>query len=387
MPQMTLDDYRTSAQDTLGLDAQTASSADQTMVDRWVNEGVEEVVSRTMCQQRTSTLTLTSGTSEYALAFNGVQTDTFEDGQVSGWTVGGTNTFTASQATTRRGRYSGVITYVDTAVPLVERLYIPIIPQQAIEVVAYVWVTSNYDGTNPEFRLNFGNSTVDTDIPITAGVLNTWQKITVSKDANFETDASKTDDSSLMDLQFIESGTPPAAGNIYIDEITYPIAEPPPLQILHVKTQGTGSSRLLTRLSLTELLDKQTSTPATNSPVTHYAVSGWDRIHFYPTPDSAEVIDVAYVPTPKTLSNSAATPDEIPPQFHKMVEGYMLWKGASYDDDSTSGFGQQYQLQFERDLQAFRKYLAKRGGTRLSRAVVGNRSRSIRSSPDIYPPY
>ena len=96
-----------------------------------------------------------------------------------------------------------------------------------------------------------------------------------------------------------------------------------------------------------------------------------DRIHFYPTPTTAEVVDLLYVPTPKTLSDGAAVPDEIPPQFHWMPEQYMLWKAAQYDNHQASGRGQQYQVEWERGLLRLKKYVSRRGGRKLPAAQVG----------------
>lgn len=63
---MTLAQFRTRIAAKLGLD-NTASSADQSLVDAWCNEGVIDVLLRTSCRVNPATMTLTSGTNDYRL--------------------------------------------------------------------------------------------------------------------------------------------------------------------------------------------------------------------------------------------------------------------------------------------------------------------------------
>jgi len=61
----TLATFRTEVTAILGLDNTVAG--DQTLVDSWLNEGVESVVLRTRCKVLPATITLTAGTSNYTL--------------------------------------------------------------------------------------------------------------------------------------------------------------------------------------------------------------------------------------------------------------------------------------------------------------------------------
>lgn len=238
MSQMDLDNFRESVRDNIGLDSMTASTIDRTLTDRWVNDGLEEIVMRARLNQDIGTIALSNGTWEYA------------------------------------------------------------------------------------FTPDFGSGA--------------------------ET----------------------------------------PLDVLNIRTQGTGTARLVERVDVDELLNMRTATPSTNSPVTHYATMGYDRLLVYPTPSQAETLDVLAVKAPTAMSADGATPDEIPSNFHYVLENYVLWKAASFDDDSTSGFGQQYQLEFERGLRRLSTAISRRGDRRLGKARVGNRYKAIRHpNNDVYPAY
>jgi len=63
MASTTLANYRTRVAAKLGLD----SSADTSLIDAWVNEAYEDVLSRTHCKVRPATMDLTSGTASYSL--------------------------------------------------------------------------------------------------------------------------------------------------------------------------------------------------------------------------------------------------------------------------------------------------------------------------------
>lgn len=62
MPQKLLSDYRSEVNAILGM-----GSDEQALIDEFVNEGVEEFVTRSQCYQKPFTLALTSGTATYTL--------------------------------------------------------------------------------------------------------------------------------------------------------------------------------------------------------------------------------------------------------------------------------------------------------------------------------
>src|SRR3990167_9695542 len=62
----TLAQFRTRISAKIGLD-NTASSADQSLVDSWVNEGVIDVLRETQCNVATATLSVSSSSGDYTL--------------------------------------------------------------------------------------------------------------------------------------------------------------------------------------------------------------------------------------------------------------------------------------------------------------------------------
>jgi hypothetical protein len=116
-----------------------------------------------------------------------------------------------------------------------------------------------------------------------------------------------------------------------------------------------------------------------------YALNGADLLMLFPTPVSADVLTVYYVPLPTEMSASgndptSATYGGIPVEYHPALEEYAKWKMADYDDDSSSSMGAAYQAEYLRLVRDARKHLRQLGGRTLGRAVVG-RSPMRRSSP------
>lgn len=65
MASRTLAQFRTIVASKIGLDNST--DGDQTLIDMWVNEGMEDVLLQTHCKVRGCTMPLTSGTTDYTL--------------------------------------------------------------------------------------------------------------------------------------------------------------------------------------------------------------------------------------------------------------------------------------------------------------------------------
>jgi hypothetical protein len=109
-------------------------------------------------------------------------------------------------------------------------------------------------------------------------------------------------------------------------------------------------------------------------PARFYSVDG-DLLSLYPAPGSGETLTVYYVPRPATLTSGTDSPTEIPFEYHAAPEFWALWRCANMDDDSTSGQGLQYRAEYDRMVRECRKYLSRKGGARLGRAVVNPRMR------------
>ncbi len=63
---MQLSEFRTEISSIIGLD-NTASSAEQLLIDQWVNEAVVDILSRTSCKVLPGSFTLTAGSDDYTL--------------------------------------------------------------------------------------------------------------------------------------------------------------------------------------------------------------------------------------------------------------------------------------------------------------------------------
>jgi hypothetical protein len=136
----------------------------------------------------------------------------------------------------------------------------------------------------------------------------------------------------------------------------------------------------LTQVGSAELLEMRVrgSSVSSSDGPWYYALEGSDLFRVYPTPSSAGVINITYVPKPTEMSSDAhdpasATYGGIPTEFHPALLAYMYWKAASADDDQSSGQGERYKADYEAEIKKIRKYLNTKGNVRLPRAAVGRR--------------
>jgi hypothetical protein len=75
---MTLGEFRNVISSKIGLD-NTGGSPDQQLMNRWINEGVVQVLLRTRCRVNTQSFNLVSGTAEYSLEAVAVNTLGIQD--------------------------------------------------------------------------------------------------------------------------------------------------------------------------------------------------------------------------------------------------------------------------------------------------------------------
>jgi hypothetical protein len=129
------------------------------------------------------------------------------------------------------------------------------------------------------------------------------------------------------------------------------------------------------RVSVEEILRRRAWTTSSASPASAYALAGSNLLMVWPTPSADDTITVYYVPRPVLLTADSDTPSEIPEEFHPTVEQYALWKLGSMTDDSSSGNGETYRIQYEgRDgrggeIARIRRHVVQKGG-RLGRAQL-----------------
>lgn len=147
------------------------------------------------------------------------------------------------------------------------------------------------------------------------------------------------------------------------------------LAILQIVDAYLGSTSL-ERVRPEEIIDMRKGAGGRSS----YAVAGLNLLMLYPTPSSASVLNLYYVPRPLALSASTASPDEIVPEFHKAVEYYALMQAADYDDDESSEQGRRYSDEYEKWIRLIRVAMDKRGGNELPKFKVGA-STPVRTHP------
>ena len=118
---------------------------------------------------------------------------------------------------------------------------------------------------------------------------------------------------------------------------------------------------------------------SSGSPVRYYAVEGSDLLMVWPTPDSADPLNILYVPRPTAMSATSDTPSYVPSEWHKAIELYASWQAGDYSDDGSSGVGESYRIQYEGQdsmggyLKKIRQAMRRKGGRRLGPARVGRR--------------
>ncbi len=156
------------------------------------------------------------------------------------------------------------------------------------------------------------------------------------------------------------------------------------LAIREMVVTSAGDDYNLTQVTPHEIRRWRRGLSGTGSPVYRYAVEGANLLMVYPTPSSADVLTVYYVPRPATLTSGSDSPTEIPTEFHKAVEYYALAEAADWDDDSSSAQGQRYWDMYEREIGKAKRSKLTRGGARLPTAFLARR-RWVRHREDVYP--
>lgn len=169
------------------------------------------------------------------------------------------------------------------------------------------------------------------------------------------------------------------------------------LTMIKVYTTSGSSSSQMEQVTPAELIDLQTSSTLQSSPVSRYAIAGASTLLVYPTPASADTLNLLYVPRPTAMSAagndpSTATYGGIPAEWHYGIELYALWKMADSTDDASSAQGERYRTMYEGDdgrggfLRQIRAEINRKGGGPRRARVNAFRNASIAVTPstDIY---
>lgn len=135
------------------------------------------------------------------------------------------------------------------------------------------------------------------------------------------------------------------------------------------------------RKSVPELVDFQVGSGSAAAPSRYYATAGSNLIMFYPTPSTGETFHILYVPRPTALSAAGDAPDDVPAEFHWVIEQYALSRAADFDDDSSSGMGSFYLQKYEQGIAQMKQANAVMGGSRLAPYIPGRRRRIVPSVP------
>ena len=147
-----------------------------------------------------------------------------------------------------------------------------------------------------------------------------------------------------------------------------------------VESASTGEQTVLTRTTPEQILRLRQGQPLTSDRIQYYALNGSDMLMLYPTPSTADTLEIYYVPRPTALSLTAHDPSNetyggVPTEYHKAIEFYALWQAADYDDDTSSQIGEYYRSMYEQWLVRIRMAARHKGGRYMGPAVVGNRPR------------
>jgi hypothetical protein len=150
-------------------------------------------------------------------------------------------------------------------------------------------------------------------------------------------------------------------------------------------TQG-GSTYILERRTVNDILNLRLPTSSSSGPARFYALAGSDLLMFHPTPAAGDSFTLYYVPYPTALSSSAHAPSNsayggVPDEIHNAIERYALWKCADMDDDASSQVGEKYRVEYYQTISEARRHLRSKGGYKLGRVRVNPR-RSPRTPSD-----
>ena len=137
---------------------------------------------------------------------------------------------------------------------------------------------------------------------------------------------------------------------------------------LTVLTSGqTTYSGTLEQVSPAQILDWRQS--GTLGSPTHYAVSGYNILDFYPTPTSADTVLFYYVAFPTALSADADVPILQEPYASYCIKYGALAEAANFLKDPSE---QEYRSLFEMWMKKYRAHLNRRAGGNTLSLQIGN---------------
>lgn len=135
-----------------------------------------------------------------------------------------------------------------------------------------------------------------------------------------------------------------------------------------------GQVLLLEPLEPSELIWRRRYVGA--EPVRYYAMQGDNLLMLYPVPQSADTLNLYYVPIPALLVNATdpLTNTGIAPQWHYIVELYVKAKAGEYNDHANSQNGMAYLQQYQLEVKKARGRIRREQGRRRAPAMAGRRN-------------
>jgi len=156
--------------------------------------------------------------------------------------------------------------------------------------------------------------------------------------------------------------------------------DPTMIAINEVYLATSDQTYRIERVSPQEILDYRIGSQGqTSSPVQCYAVNGGDRLMIYPAPVEGDSLFVYFVKRPLPLVADTDTPNDLPWEWQKVIEYFMLFQAGQYINDKYSENGSSYRTLYREELGRMKRAALHRGGRRLSPAVVGHRRRFVGS--------
>lgn len=164
-----------------------------------------------------------------------------------------------------------------------------------------------------------------------------------------------------------------------------------PSSVLALKYVVDDESNPCEIIQFEDLLDLRRASATGQASRMRVALLGSNLFAVWPTPATAEVLDVFYVPKPTEMSTgtndpSAATYGGVPSEFHKAIELWALAQGSDHEHEGRTQQGVNYLAQFDEYVRKFVRPAVNRMGGKRGQARIGRRP-LLTSRNDTYPRY
>jgi hypothetical protein len=137
---------------------------------------------------------------------------------------------------------------------------------------------------------------------------------------------------------------------------------------MRITDSGTAQVYLLERvMSDTILLLRQTQSTS-GGQMNFWAYDGLDLVRFYPAPSTTTTqLTISYIARPSALVNDADVPAGIPEEFHDVIVLGVLARSLRV---WNPGYAMQYQGEYRRGIDDYRRWLNRMGGSWAPKVIV-----------------